>query len=357
MTTIRVDQWTAFERALQRLYVLSDPIDFPVRLLEAIRDLIGSEINCYTEIIPAQQHVRNVSSIQHAELDALLPVLAEFQLQHPRIVDYLEHGQQRALATSDYFSRKEWHACDLQRHFYGAMGLEDQLVIMMPAAGGAHLGLVFNRTRRSFTKADRALLDLLRPHLALAYANAQRYGALSSADQTLSAPAHGVVRLRADGTVLLATRIAAEALDGVRPPDRAGRWALPPEVRAWVRQETARAADGGVHAPRRAMRLLGHGRSVALTLLEETDAEGWVLAVEDRTPGTGRASIPADLPPRLRRLLERMLLGRSEKALARELELSAHTVHEYVKQLYRRLGVGSRAELMARFMVGPPARP
>jgi hypothetical protein len=54
------------------------------------------------------------------------------------------------------------------------------------------------------------------------------------------------------------------------------------------------------------------------------------------------------LPQRLRALFEQMLTGRSEKAIAVELGLSYASVHTYVRQLYRALGVASRAELMAR---------
>lgn len=56
------------------------------------------------------------------------------------------------------------------------------------------------------------------------------------------------------------------------------------------------------------------------------------------------------LPPRVRRVLRLLLLGRSEKETAKELRLRPHTVHSYVKVLYKRLGVSSRGELMARWV-------
>ena len=56
------------------------------------------------------------------------------------------------------------------------------------------------------------------------------------------------------------------------------------------------------------------------------------------------------LSPRLRQTLERLLAGDSEKQIARHLGLSPHTVHVYVKALYRGFGVSSRGELLARFV-------
>lgn len=54
------------------------------------------------------------------------------------------------------------------------------------------------------------------------------------------------------------------------------------------------------------------------------------------------------LPPRLSQTLEELLLGRSEKEIAMHLELSRHTIHNYVKALHQRFGVSSRGELLAR---------
>ena len=40
--------------------------------------------------------------------------------------------------------------------------------------------------------------------------------------------------------------------------------------------------------------------------------------------------------------------GRSEREIGRELFLSFNTVHTHVKAVYRKLGVSSRAEALAR---------
>jgi FixJ family two-component response regulator len=58
------------------------------------------------------------------------------------------------------------------------------------------------------------------------------------------------------------------------------------------------------------------------------------------------------LPRRARQTLDFLLRGDSEKQIATRLELSRHTVHDYVKMVYRRLQVSSRAELMAKCLGG-----
>src|SRR5262249_17066726 len=58
----------------------------------------------------------------------------------------------------------------------------------------------------------------------------------------------------------------------------------------------------------------------------------------------------AQLSPRLRQVLRCLLEGDSELQVARRLELSSETVHQYVKSLYRHFGVNTRAELLAYFL-------
>jgi DNA-binding CsgD family transcriptional regulator len=60
------------------------------------------------------------------------------------------------------------------------------------------------------------------------------------------------------------------------------------------------------------------------------------------------------LSKRLRETLELLLEGMSEKEVARELELSVKTVHEYVGMIYKHFQVSSRAELMAYFIRREP---
>jgi pSer/pThr/pTyr-binding forkhead associated (FHA) protein len=56
-----------------------------------------------------------------------------------------------------------------------------------------------------------------------------------------------------------------------------------------------------------------------------------------------------------RQVLRLLVQGVSEKEAAATLNLSYHTVHAHVKQIYRQLGVRSRGELIALCLAPPPA--
>jgi len=78
-------------------------------------------------------------------------------------------------------------------------------------------------------------------------------------------------------------------------------------------------------------------------LIHEELARLWL-----EEPLSQQPEVMAALPPRQRQLLACLLQGDSESEAARRIGLSRHTAHSYVKILHRRLGVSSRAELIAK---------
>lgn len=111
-----------------------------------------------------------------------------------------------------------------------------------------------------------------------------------------------------------------------------------------------RFGDHGVHQVFSVNRAVGgkrfDGRERAILRLFVAEANalvGATLAVDEAGPFAG-------LGPRLRQVLDALVEGDSEKQVASRLGLSRHTVHDYVKDLYRRLGVGSRGEMLAYYL-------
>jgi DNA-binding CsgD family transcriptional regulator len=59
-----------------------------------------------------------------------------------------------------------------------------------------------------------------------------------------------------------------------------------------------------------------------------------------------------ELSPRERQVMLHLLGGDTRKQVAAKLRLSEHTVADYLKVIYRKLGIKSRAELFAKFIHG-----
>jgi DNA-binding CsgD family transcriptional regulator len=69
----------------------------------------------------------------------------------------------------------------------------------------------------------------------------------------------------------------------------------------------------------------------------------------------GMSGAGGTFTPRERVILTQLLSARSEKQIAAQLKLTERSTHQYVVGVYRKLGVTSRAELMARFLRGDRA--
>ena len=116
----------------------------------------------------------------------------------------------------------------------------------------------------------------------------------------------------------------------------------------WV-VEMAKKRSTDLNAMLRALRPLGSPTAVGD---DDTRRKRRLVADFCRLVGThlGGPTAGADLPPRVRQTLTSLLNGASEKEIARALGLSQHTVHVYVKQIYKHYSVCSRGELLSKWV-------
>jgi DNA-binding CsgD family transcriptional regulator len=82
---------------------------------------------------------------------------------------------------ADFYSARQWHSTGMYSGIYRPPGIEHELMLSLPEAGGRTTGpgrtvrLYFRRgPGMDFSERDRALLTLLRPHLHQAYLDAER---------------------------------------------------------------------------------------------------------------------------------------------------------------------------------------
>lgn len=95
---------------------------------------------------------------------------------------------------------------------------------------------------------------------------------------------------------------------------------------------------------------LQSGRMLSLHAARTTDDGGEVAVIVDAARPAQVADMLVSaygLTQRQRQVLGLLLLGRSMTQIARELEISEHTVNDHRKAIYNRVGVASRSELAA----------
>ncbi len=104
--------------------------------------------------------------------DALFPGYIEVLQRHAHRNPLMRHqlrgrdGQARTI--SDFTTRLGFLRQDSEDSVYGRMGLEDTVAISFPGMGGL-VGIALSDRWERFGDRDRAVLDLIRTHLGLAW--------------------------------------------------------------------------------------------------------------------------------------------------------------------------------------------
>ena len=100
--------------------------------------------------------------------------------EHP-LVRY--HAYQRGANTqriSDSLPLARFRRSALYNEYYRRIRIDHAMALPIYVRDGLLVSFVLNRTRRDFTERERALLDLMRPHLAKIFRKANSFGGLTA---------------------------------------------------------------------------------------------------------------------------------------------------------------------------------
>jgi DNA-binding CsgD family transcriptional regulator len=156
------------------LYAFCPAEDFPRRLTQIVTRLVPCDHVSYNEVDLRQGTMRAVAEPHDPAFDHLGPAFGQFMHQHPVIRHVAQTGQRSPLAISDFLPPSSFRRLGLYCEFFRPLGLEDQLSTTFVALPGVRLvALALNRGAL-FTERERAVLEMLRPHMARAYLNSVR---------------------------------------------------------------------------------------------------------------------------------------------------------------------------------------
>jgi len=205
------------------------------------------------------------------------------------------------------------------------------------------------RSQRNFSERDRLILNLLRPHLAQAYQNAQ---ALAQVQHDLAQLRHtlelsGLIVLTSDGQVRLMTQQAELWLSQYFHQSPASKEpGLPENLRSWVKHQLTILAQGGeVLAPRLPLQLEHEGKRLVIRLVVDQPGEQCLLLLEEQQQLTFSAATLEllSLTRREAEVLFWIAQGKNNAETAQLLSIGSKTVKKYVENIYQKLGVQTRA--------------
>lgn len=295
---------------------------FPRELLASLRRLVPCDCLTFCELDRVREvHLGSVD-FPTSDWGPTPCTYWEIRREHPVCHHHEVSGDFRALKLSDFMSRKEFHESRIYADWFRPCGTEYLMTVGLDSPLSHTKVFLFDRTGgRDFTERDRAVLDLLRPHLArrhvLSWAqhNARKALALLERDEV------AVVLLEPPDRIAFATEHGHELLTRYFGANGTG---LPDVIRAWLRSTTT--PDAPLEVRREGtleIRLVGD-----VLLLEE------------------RPRLPR-LTAREQEIVDQVAAGRTNAEIAATLCLARGTVRRHLENIFSKLGVHNRTAAVA----------
>jgi DNA-binding CsgD family transcriptional regulator len=139
---------------------VEDAIPFPEPVLDALRRLVACDVVAYhEELSPGKRQIVFTGEPRGAMTQEIRDAAARYWHQDPMTpVD-------GARKYSDFFSRREYHRLELYQEAARPLEIEYMMRLWLDPAGAGGARLEFDRAGPDFGERDRAVLDLLLPHL------------------------------------------------------------------------------------------------------------------------------------------------------------------------------------------------
>ncbi|MFF4346353.1 LuxR C-terminal-related transcriptional regulator [Streptomyces sp. NPDC001530] len=281
-----------------------------------------------------ESSMRRLFEIEHVEQDDVDNLRA--LTRRPGKVSLLSRSTHGRLDDSKYY-----------REILQPLGLTDELRVLLRDGRRTWGLLVLCRDAhtRPFSSTDLAVAEAVS---APACSALRRSLLLSGVDAGPLPDAPGWVVLGGDLSVRSMSPTAHHWIDQLQERHAPGRDETAPYLlRALAVQARGEQAGAGAHV--RAPTSAGRWISLRAWPVDQGGEPTTVVSVGPTDPAELTALVldVYGLSPRARQIAQHVLLGRSTSEIAQHLSVSAYTVQDHLKQIFDKVGVRSRRELVA----------
>jgi DNA-binding CsgD family transcriptional regulator len=257
------------------------------------------------------------------------------------------------------------------RDFLHPQGYDDELRVVFRTGGRAWgvAGLFREPSREPFDADDVALLEAVSPIVASAF---RTHAALSVPTPGFT-HAPGLMLFSREGAIVSANDAASRWLAEIYGEDPNRDWfqhlagldhpdvdAAIPIIPLIARAHALASGRDNREARLRLRDRSGRWLVLHASVLDGASGDGHVAIVVEPAKSGDLAPIIIEaygLTPRERDVVKAIAQGRSTPEIAAELFLSAHTVRDYIKAVFEKVGVSSRGELVAKLFAEHYADP
>lgn len=337
MLGVRRSERDLLAHAALGLWEIEDLSSFRTGVLAHLRALVDCELASYNEIGTGPGEVFVVADPAESlnVSGEMLEAFGELVLQNPLAAHCARTGETETLRLSDFISHRKLHALDLYDQVYRHIDVEYQLAFTVPTRGQM-IGITLNRARRDFDERELVLLGGARGIVIAAYRNLHdraRLDAILRASED-GEPGPPAVLLVEQSGLLAPAHDRAERLLRRLSTERCAIDAL----RSWARLQR-RGRPGSAAR----LRLDTSERELEARYLHGAQGNLDAIAIHPLASNQPQALRALGLTRRQAEVLHLAWQGSANAAIAVTLNISEHTVRHHLENIYRQLGVSSRA--------------
>jgi DNA-binding CsgD family transcriptional regulator len=376
---------------IQQVYSLCTLSEFPRRVMALLESLVGSEESFFCSMTTQVNMMAGTMASTWAGV-----ATPEYLRDNPALQNYLSTGNCGPEKISDFIGEQEFlNREGLYDTLFSHYGMRDQLGFMVSdslrddglisvfeeilcdrlqslqdgslqaadRAGMAavvadpstfyqndtlgNLSIGFHRSARSFTERDRAILNMLLPHLKIAYSNVRQYTKLQRQMQWQGEALDQInaIKLTITGAVQFISTTAGKLLGDYFD----GEWIncnhLPEAIDVWVRQQL-RVQQSEVFTPSLPWYVEKNGRRLEVKLLCDFVAEQNLLMLSEKiidfSPVQQLQSI--GLSKREAEILALVAAGKTNLQISQQLVISIKTVKKHLEHVFGKLNAQNRVD-------------
>lgn len=386
MSELTSQDFQLVSQCLAQLYLPCLLKDFPDRAIGLLKQLVGSEgYFCQSfNTKGVKVLATDISSHDLAAIPVKIPI--EYLCQEPIIGNLLTKNRWDAYKISDFVTTEEFHRNELiYEMFYGSTNFDDAITISIhdsPAQPNLrqlsfredypnvlndrtfsqrdflqtqetldNLFFALGRTERTFTERDRAILNLFRPHLLIAYHNVRHYTQLQYqlAQLTQVSEQFGTILLSADGLIEQISDRAADILQCYFATEWICATQLPDTLHSWVKQQMQNFNVAQLSKLLKPLSIEASRKQLSIRLLQNSSREQWILTLEESESEalSIHSFCPIGLTKRESEVMFWVLQGLSNAQIAAQLFCSDKTIKKHLEHIYSKLNVQSRSMALA----------
>ena len=345
----------------QELYTSCNVEAFPLKVISTLPKVIPSELTIWSVTNFYEPKLSFVTSPNVLNYDELAKITKLYFYEHPIAQYYLRTGDGKAHKISDFLSENQLYNLEglYQKHLR-PLCMEDQMVLIVKnynetsTKSGVSINqeqseivVSLHRPKRDFSERDRLILNLLCPHLLVAYRNANALTQMQHELTQLSRTADelGTIILNNDFKIQFITKRASQLLIQYFQVSLYDKNYLPENLLRWVRHNVSLLEQTNeFYQSCLPLQLQQEGKKLLVRLIIKQPGEQYLLLLEEQIihPLTTELLELLGLTKREAEVLFWITQDKSDKEIASIFNLSTGTVKKHVEHIYKKLGVQTR---------------